>query len=411
MSKSPHQSAHPSDPCQGIPRLRSFRLTTQPKVGIEPANVGPQDDAARAALANHTTQLALRSCGLKHPSYMPNVLTSLSLNIPPCRPCVDFHSMLLSMSSLKTLILVDSLPWLLPGCALPLMGQSSTGDTRPKDFSGLKSLANWDNRHAYPLCLPSTLRELTVHDRGLCCIPFFASIDCQLTKLEIQCKTDGFKPLSLFRDASRLLLPMPETPFSEFLVCSKTDQLVVQCSRSTLSRIHSPMDCIPNPALSIAVGFDDDDGESPLSEVYDEVLVMAVKALPLAAVRRLCVDFHVAFKVVWFHGFFCCLRDLQSITLRQGAIDGFVQTHLWMAQNDTLVQVIPFAGLQSVFADWDSRWPQVWGDVDNILRYLNYGGVFPLLFNLGKYAEGFVGLGEPNLNLQGDVVVTGRAEV
>ncbi|KAF7432518.1 hypothetical protein PC9H_004459 [Pleurotus ostreatus] len=409
MTKSPDQSTHPSDLCQGIPHLRSFRLTSQGKFDIEPGKGGPQDDAARAALANRITQLALRSCGLKYPSHMPNVLTSLSLNIPLRQPYVDFRSMLLSTSALKTLILVESLPWLLPGSALPPMVQSPTCGAKIQDLPALKLPTNRDNCHAYPLSLPRTLRELIVHDRGLYCIPFFAAIDCRLSKLEIQCKADGFNPLSLFQNAARLLLPMPKSPFSELLVRSKTDQFIVQCSRSRPSRSYSPMrGRVSKPVLSIAVGFDDDNAESPISAVYDEILAMAVRALPLAAVRRLCADFHMNFKAVWFRGLYHYLRDLQSITLRQGAIDGFVQTHLWMAQNDILVQVIPFTSLQSVFADWDSRWPRVWGDVDNILRYHNYGGVFPVLFNLGEYAEGFVGPRGTESEFVGGVVASGR---
>ncbi|KAF4575487.1 hypothetical protein EYR40_004775 [Pleurotus pulmonarius] len=396
MSNSPRLLNHPNDLCEGIPHLRSFRLTPQHNFDIE----GPQDQDD-APSANCITQLSLRSCGLKHPPYVSNTVTSLFLSLPHRQPYEHFRTMLLSMTSLRTLALSDSLPWLLFGGTPP---QFLSGVTMLKDLSAMKPFANSGPRPVYPLRLPSTLRELTVYDHGFPCIQFFASIDCQLTKLEIQCKTDGFNPLSLFKDAARLLLPMPETPFNELLVRSKSEQFIIQCARSTIPHSYTPLRFIPKPALSIAIGFDDDNGETPLSAVYDETLAMALQALPLAGVRRLRADLHIDFKAVWFRGFYHCLQGLQSITLHRGAIDGFVETHLWMAQNDTLIEAIPFTELQAVFADWDSRWARVWGDVDNILRYHNYGGVFPILFNLGKYAEGFVGPKGPQSDSASDVV-------
>lgn len=444
---SRHQSAHPNDFSWGMTSsyMEPVGLSPQRMLDGAPRDARPKDkdETVKAAIANRIMELVLKSCGLKSPSSLPpNTLTSLSLNTRVRQPYEDFSNMLRSMTSLRELTLVDSLPWSIPSAIPDLMGGSFAKLPRgeplarayawslPSDAAGPSDAGEeplgwgrdwsffdttdpvgspspqeevlsfldepdyWSSHpiRVYPLVLPSTLRELTVHDRGFRCTQFLATIDCQLAKLEIVCTTDGFDPIPLFGDSTRLLGPphLPEGAIRELLVRSESDKLVVQCSRSVLAYSDRPMaDPTIQPALSIALDFSADDGLPSLA-IYENIVTAGVKALPLDSVRRMLVDFHVDFRGAWFAGLFACLGSLESITLRRHAIDGFLQTHLWMAYNDPMVAMVPFRCLKTVFAEWDTRWPQARADADRILRYLNAGGVYLLFCNIGGHAEGFV---------------------
>ncbi|KAF7432517.1 hypothetical protein PC9H_004458 [Pleurotus ostreatus] len=399
--------------------LQSLHLNDFPQVCVQgtgltpqrraPADATSKDDGAKDETADRIMEFLLKASGLQRaPSLSLSTLTSLSLSTQVRQPYEDFSNMLRGMTSLKQLTLVNSLPWTIPGAVPDFIGCKSERLPRaasPTCYAGAWPLAgtNPPALHAEPvktwpmfdpvspLVMPSTLRELTVHDHGFRCTQFFAIVACQLTRLEIKCVTDGFDPIPLFRESARLLHPrLREGALRELAVCSERDTLVVQCACSAPAYCDSPIaDSIVHPALSIALDFSADDGLPPLA-VYEDIITAGVNALPLGAVCRMLVDFHADFRGAWFAGFFSCLGSLQSITLRRHAIDGFLQTHLWMAYNDPAAAMVPFRSLKTVFAEWDTRWPQVRADADRILRYLNAGGVYLLFCNVGGHADGFV---------------------
>ncbi|KAG9218481.1 hypothetical protein PLEOSDRAFT_1103917 [Pleurotus ostreatus PC15] len=417
------------------PHLNDFPQVCVQGTGLAPQRTAPvdatsKDDAPKEETADRIMEFLLRSSGLtRAPSLSLSTLTSLSLSTQVRQPYEDFSSMLRGMTSLRQLKLVNSLPWTIPGAVPDFIGCKSErlpraasptcydgawplAGTRPpahhagpvktwpmfettdsRDHSSHEAVSHfrWHEPPVSPLVMPSTLRELTVHDRGFRCTQFFAILACQLTHLEIKCVTDGFDPIPLFRESARLLHPrLREGALRELAVCSERDTLVVQCACSAPAYCDSPIaDSIVQPALSIALDFSADDGLPPLA-IYEDVITAGVNALPLGAVCRMLVDFHADFRGAWFAGFFSCLGSLQSITLRRQAFDGFLQTHLWMAYNDPAAAMVPFRSLKSVFAEWDTRWPQVRADADRILRYLNAGGVYLLFCNVGGHAEGFV---------------------
>ncbi|KAF9490981.1 hypothetical protein BDN71DRAFT_115672 [Pleurotus eryngii] len=424
------------------PHLNEFSQVCLPATGLTPQRMAPadarsEDDTPKGAAVDRIMEFLQRSSGLKRsPSLSLSTLTSLSLSAQVRQPYEDFSNMLRDMTSLRQLKLVNSLPWSIPGAVPDFIGCKSeqlpraespaycdgawslAGNgpsalhaehpkTWPSSQEGLspfpRELDNWRHQPLpvpiYPLAMPSTLRELTVHDRGFRCTQFFAIVGCQLTHLEIKCVTDGFDPLPLFRDSARLLRPiLREAAIRELVVRSESDKLVVQCSRSALASCDRPLaDDIIQPALSITLDFSADDERPPLA-IYEDIITTGVKALPLDSVGRMLVDFHADFRGAWFAGFFSCLGFLESITLRRHAIDGFLQTHLWMAYNDHAVAMVPFRFLKTVFAEWHTRWSRVRADADKILGYLNAGGVYSLFCDVGGHAEGFV---------RGPVEVTG----
>ncbi|KAF7420729.1 hypothetical protein PC9H_011247 [Pleurotus ostreatus] len=423
LLQSPHLNDFPQVCLQGLTPQRTA-----------PADVTSNDDTPKDETTDRIMEFVLRSSGLRRtPSLSLSTLTSLSLSAQVRQPYEDFSNMLRGMTSLRQLTLVNSLPWTIPGAIPDFIGCKSERLPRaasPTYYDGAWPLAGtrplavhpepskpWpmfettDSRDASlheavshfhrelaswwhpvsPLVMPSTLRELTVHDHGFRCTQFFAIVACQLAQLEIKCVTDGFDPIPLFRESARLLHPLlREGALRELVVCSESDKLVVQCACSALPYCDSPIaDSIVQPALSIALDFSADDGLPPVA-IYEDIITTGVKALPLGSVCRMLVDFHADFRGAWFAGFFSCLGFLQSITLRRHAIDGFLQTHLWMAYNDPAAAMVPFRSLKTVFAEWDTRWPQVRSDADRILRYLNAGGVYLLFCNVGGHAEGFV---------------------
>ncbi|KAF4575489.1 hypothetical protein EYR40_004773 [Pleurotus pulmonarius] len=430
LLQSPHLNDFSEFPAPGLTPER-----------MDPADARSKDDTTKGATVDRIMEFLLRSTGLKRsPVLSLSTLTSLSLSAQVRQPYEEFSSMLRGMTALRQLTIVNSLPWSIPGPVPALMGctpKELPQAPSPLYASGLSFAGNapsgppvesletfegpfntwitcegsepsesptWDQKYlpiirslltppvpVYPLVLPSTLRELTVHDHGFRCVQFFAIVICQLARLEIKCITDGFDPLPLFSDSARLFGHLlPEGAVRELFVRSESDKLLVQFSRSDLAYNDKPMaETIVQPTLSIALDFSADD-KLPSLAVYESIITTGINALPLYAVRRASVDFHVDFRGAWFAGFFQCLHSLESLTLRREAMDGFLKTHVWMAYNDPMVAMIPFKCLKTVFAEWDTRWPQARADADIILRYLNAGGVFMLFWNVGGHAEGFV---------------------